>query len=72
LVNEATVKRPSITITRYVLRYLVISAAVFTLYTLQLISLPATIVGLCAIVPALFIEAFRQIVFALIHREETY
>src|SRR5207253_11461907 len=42
LLNEATVKRPSITITRYLFRYLVIGTTVFALYMLQVISLPAT------------------------------
>ena len=72
LLSEATtIKRPSITIARYVLRYLVIAATVFALYVLQVISLPATIIGLCAFVPALFVEAFRQVYFLIIHREGT-
>ncbi len=72
LLSEATVKRPRITITRYVLRHLIIGAVVFAGYLLQWVSLPATIVGLCAFVPALFVEAFRQFYFAIIHREGNY
>ncbi|PYS41489.1 MAG: hypothetical protein DMF71_11160 [Acidobacteria bacterium] len=72
LLSEATVKRPRITITRYVLRHLIIGAVVFAGYLLQWVSLPATIVGLCAFVPALFVEAFRQFYFAIIHREGSY
>jgi ATP synthase I subunit len=56
---------------RYLLRYLVIGAVVFISYQLQLVSLPATIAGLCAFVPALFVEAFRQFYFAIVHREES-
>ena len=54
---------------RYVLRYLVITAAVFAAYKLSLISLPATVVGLCSFVVALFVEAFREFYFTIIHRE---
>ena len=69
LLSEATVKRPRVTITRYILRYLMIGAVVFLALVMQWISLPATIAGLCAFVPALFVEAFRQCYFAIIYRE---
>ena len=72
LLSEASVKRPRITITRYVLRHFIIGAVVFAGYMLQWVSLPATIVGLCAFVPALFVEAFREFYFAIVHRERTY
>ena len=72
LLDEATVKRPRVTITRYILRYLIIGAVVFAAYALQWVSLTATIVGLCAFVPALFVEAFRQFYFAIIRREGSY
>src|SRR6266498_3850510 len=42
---------------RYVLRYLIITAAVFAAYQLNLVSLAATIVGPCSFVPALMLEA---------------
>lgn len=54
------------------LRYLVIAAAVFAGYQLNLISLAATIAGLCSFVPALFAEAGRQFYFAIIRREESF
>ena len=54
------------------LRYLVIALAVFAGYQLNLISLAATIVGLCSFVPALFAEAGRQFYFAIIRREESF
>lgn len=54
------------------LRYFVIAAAVFAGYQLNLISMAATIAGLCAFVPALFVEAGRQFYFAIIRREESF
>ena len=56
---------------RYVLRYFIVAAAVFAAYQLNIVSLAATIVGLCSFVPALMTEAFRQFYFIIIHREES-
>jgi len=56
---------------RYVLRYAIIAAAVFGAYQLNIVSLAATIIGLCSFVPALMTEAFRQFYFIIIHREES-
>jgi hypothetical protein len=39
-------------------------------YSLNVISLPAAILGLCTFVVALFVEAFREFYFTIIHREE--
>ena len=55
---------------RYVLRYAIVAAAVFAAYQLNIVSLAATIIGLCSFVPALMLEAFRQSYFIIIHREE--
>lgn len=63
--------RPRITLAHYILRYFVIAAVVFAAYKLKLVSLPATIAGLCSFVVALFAEALREFYFAIIHREET-
>ena len=63
--------KPRIGLVRYVLRYAVIAAVVFIAYQLTVVSLAATIVGLCSFVAALFIEALRELYFAIIHREET-
>lgn len=57
---------------RYVIRYLVVAISVFLAYQLKLVSLPATIAGLCAFVPALMSEAVREFYFAIIHREESF
>jgi hypothetical protein len=63
--------KPQLTSIKYVLRYFVIGAAVFAAYQLGLVSLPATIAGLCSFVIALFVEAIREFYFVIIQREET-
>ena len=68
---DIATQRPRVKISRYILRYFVIGAVAFASYKLQMVSLPATIAGLCSFVPALFVEAFRQFYFAIIHREES-
>jgi len=69
---DPAVRRPRVRISSYILRYLIVGAVVFAAYELRLVSLAATIAGLCAFVPALFVEASRQFYFAIIHREESY
>ena len=63
--------KPRLKLAQYVLRYLVIATLVFIAYKLNLVSLAATIAGLCSFVVALFVEALREFYFAIIHREET-
>ena len=70
-VNPAS-ERPRAGASRYLLRYLVVAAVVFAAANLQIVSLAATLAGLCAFVPALFIEAVREFYFAIIHREESF
>ena len=70
--NVTGTDRPRVKIWRYIVRYFVVGVAVFAAYQMQLVSLAATIVGLCSFVPALFVEAFRQFYFAIIHREESF
>lgn len=62
--------KPKLRIAQYILRYLVIAVTVFLAYKLNIISLAATIAGLCSFVVALFVEAFREFYLAIIHREE--
>lgn len=64
--------KPRLKLWKHGLRYLVIAAAVFAGFQLNLISLAATLAGLCAFVPALFVEAGRQFYFAIIRREESF
>ncbi|HYW71458.1 MAG TPA: ATP synthase subunit I [Pyrinomonadaceae bacterium] len=65
-------ERPRAGVSRYLLRYFVVFGAVVAAVTLQLVSLPAILAGLCAFVPALFVEAVREFYFAIIHREESF
>jgi hypothetical protein len=62
--------KPKLNIAQYILRYFIIAAVVAVAYKLNLVSLAATIAGLCSFVVALFLEAFREFYFAIIHREE--
>ena len=69
---DIAAKKPRVKASRYILRYFVIGVITIAAYKLRLVSLPATIAGLCAFVPALFVEAGRQFYFAIIHREESF
>lgn len=62
--------KPQLKIAQYILRYIVIATIVFLCYKLNIVSLAATIAGLCSFVVALFVEAIREFYFAIIHREE--
>ena len=65
-------ERPRAGASRYILRYAVVGAVVLAAVNLQIVSLAATLAGLSAFVPALFIEALREFYFAIIHREESF
>jgi hypothetical protein len=67
---SASGKRPRLRASRYVLRYFVIACVVALVYALNLISVPATLAGLCAFAAAVMVEAFTQFYYAIIHREE--
>jgi hypothetical protein len=64
-------KRVKINAARYLLRYFVIAAVVAAAYALNLVSIVATLLGLCSFVVAAMLEAFMQVYFAIINREET-
>jgi len=72
VLSNVSEKRPRLKLWRYIFRYFVVGAVVFAAYGLGIVSLPATIIGLSAFVPALFVEALRQFYFSIIHREGTY
>ena len=55
---------------QFVLRYVVVAAVVFSLYQLDLLSLPAVLAGMSTFVVAIFAEALREFYFAIIQREE--
>ena len=62
--------KPQVGLVKYVLRYFAVGLAVYAAYAMNLISLPATIAGLCSFVAALFAEAFRELYLTIVHREE--
>lgn len=62
--------KPRISLAPYFFRYFVIGAIVLAAYKLNIVSLVATIAGLCSFVVALFVEALREFYFEIIHREE--
>jgi hypothetical protein len=62
--------KPKLKLAQYILRYIVVAAVVFIAYKFNVVSLAATIAGLCSFVVALFAEAFREFYFVIIHREE--
>jgi hypothetical protein len=55
---------------QFMLRYVVIAAVVFSLYQLDLLSVPAVLAGMSSFVVAIFVEALREFYFAIIQREE--
>ncbi|HEY0005569.1 MAG TPA: ATP synthase subunit I [Pyrinomonadaceae bacterium] len=63
-------KRPRLSAARYVLRYFVIASIVAAAYRLDLISIAATLVGLCSFAAAIMIEALTQFYFAIVYRED--
>ncbi len=62
--------KPKLKLAQYILRYFVIATVVLIAFKFNVVSLTATIAGLCSFVVALFAEAFREFYFAIIHREE--
>ncbi|HXL81717.1 MAG TPA: ATP synthase subunit I [Pyrinomonadaceae bacterium] len=63
-------QKPRLSLVQYVLRYAVIGSVIVLAYKFRIASVPALIAGLCSFVFALFVEAFREFYFAIIHREE--
>lgn len=55
---------------QFILRYLVVGAAIFAAAEFGIASLPAMLVGMSSFVLALFVEAIREFYFAIIRREE--
>ena len=62
--------RPRLGASRYVLRYFIIAAVVASAYMFNLVSIGATLAGMCAFAAAIMIEAFTQLYFAIRYREE--
>ncbi|HEV7890808.1 MAG TPA: ATP synthase subunit I [Pyrinomonadaceae bacterium] len=64
-------RSPRMKAARYVLRYVFVVAAVAAANALGLVSLVATLAGMCLVVAALLAEGLRQLYFAIVRREET-
>jgi len=62
---------PKMRAARYVLRYAVVAALVLLAYQTGVVSLVATLAGMCAVVAGLLAEGFRQFYIAIVRREET-
>jgi hypothetical protein len=62
--------RPQLRLAQFILRYFVMAAVIFALYTLDLVSLPAVLAGMSTFVVAMFVDAGREFYFAIIEREE--
>ena len=62
--------KPQWKLAQFVLRYVVIAAAIFAAYTLDLVSLTAVLAGMSSFVVAILVEAFREFYFAITKREE--
>jgi hypothetical protein len=63
--------RPRMKVARFFLRYFVVAAAVAAAVRFDLVSLVATLAGMCAVVAAQLAEGFRQFYFAIASREES-
>lgn len=62
--------RPRLKASRYILRYFVVALIVAVAYKLSVVSLVATLLGLCSFVVAVMAEGFIQIFFVIVHRED--
>ena len=69
--SAAAGAKPKRKIARYFLRYAVVAGLVFAAYRFDLVSIVATLAGLCSFVVAALAEGFMQLYFAVIRREET-
>ena len=63
-------RRPRLSAARYVLRYFLVGSIVTLAYMLDLVSIAATLAGLCSFAAAVMAEAFMQLYFAIRYREE--
>ena len=69
-IRLSTGGEPQFRLAQFLLRYVVVAAVIFSAYTLDLISLPAVLVGLSTFVVAMLVEALREFYFAIKQREE--
>ena len=69
--GAASARPPKLRAARYVFRYAVVAGVVYAAVQSGLVSLVATLAGMCAVVAGLLAEGFRQFYFAIAGREET-
>jgi hypothetical protein len=69
--GASAARPPRVRAARYFLRYFVVAAVAAAAYVAGLVSLTATLAGMCAVVAGLLAEGFRQLYFAIVRREET-
>ena len=69
--GASAARPPRMKAARYLLRYVVVAAAVYAAHAAGLASLAATFAGMCAVVAGLLAEGGRQLYFAVVGREET-
>jgi diacylglycerol kinase len=69
--GASAARPPRMRAARYVLRYAVVAGLALLAYQSGLVSLVATLAGMCAVVAGLLAEGCRQFYFAIVRREET-
>ena len=69
--GATSARPPRMKAARYVLRYAVVAGLALLAHQSGLVSLVATLAGMCAVVAGLLAEGFRQVYFAIVRREET-
>lgn len=67
---STTGAKPNVRVVRFLLRYFIVGASVAAAYMLDLVSLAATLFGMCSFVVAALVEAFILTYNAIVHREE--
>lgn len=65
-----TGEKPNVGATKYIFRYFVVGSVVAAAYWLNLVSMPATLVGLCSFAFAVLFEATFRFYFAIVNRED--
>jgi hypothetical protein len=58
-------------VSRFILRYFVVALTIVAAVALNVVSLVATLAGMCSFVVAIFVEASYQFYMSMIKREET-
>src|SRR5258707_15676634 len=61
--GDIETRRPRVRASRYLIRYFVVGFGALAAYKLKIVSVPAMFAGLCSFVPAIFVEAGRQVFF---------